>query len=194
MQTPPPYASVILKLLQGVIYYNDPHWERLQSNLTLIQNHFNTIGLKVQNYESDGFAYLEQPEPDPHEPSEPLPRLTRRIPLTRNQTIFCVLLREELRRFESSDATGRPVLSIEKIRDLLNSHLPEKNDEEKSRKEIDRLVNQMIDLGFLRKLSEQEENYEILAVIKAKIKADDLEKLKEKLEKLANKKSHEQHS
>lgn len=77
-QPPLPYAPVLLKLLQGVIYSDDPHWDRLQSYLTPIKEYFGKIGLAVHNYEADGFAYLEQPDPDPEDKSEPLPRLTAR--------------------------------------------------------------------------------------------------------------------
>lgn len=85
---PPPYAPVILKLLQGVVYSDDPHWERLQSYLTPIKEYFSKIGLQIQNYDTEGFAYLEQP-PDPEERTEPLPRLTVRRQLSFKLTVFC---------------------------------------------------------------------------------------------------------
>ncbi|MEH2396595.1 DUF4194 domain-containing protein [Nostoc sp.] len=115
MQPQPPlaYANVILKLLQGAIYSDDRHWERLQSNLTPIKEYFGKIGLQVRNYETEGFAYLEQPDPDPEDQTEALPRLTARHQLSFNVTVLCVLLREQLRQFDASDATGRLVLSIE---------------------------------------------------------------------------------
>jgi hypothetical protein len=185
-QPPQPYASVILKLLQGVIYSDDPHWERLQSYLTPIKEYFGKINLQVQNYEMEGFAYLEQPEPDSDEHSEPLPRLTARRQLSFKVTVLCVLLREQLRQFDASDATGRLVLSIEKLRDLLQPYLPEGNNEEKFRREVDSLVKQAIELGFLKRLSGQDENYEVRPILKAKVDADMLELLKQKLEAYAN--------
>ncbi|MGA7934041.1 MAG: DUF4194 domain-containing protein, partial [Kovacikia sp.] len=153
MQAPPPplpYAPVILKLLQGAVYSDDrPHWERLQTHLTSVQEYFGKIGLKVQNYEMEGFAYLEQPEPDPEDPTDTLlPRLTVRRQLSFKATVLCVLLREQLRQFDASDATGRLVLSIEKIRDLLQPYLSESNNEEKFRRDVDGLVKQSTELGF----------------------------------------------
>ncbi|WP_008307910.1 DUF4194 domain-containing protein [Leptolyngbya sp. PCC 6406] len=185
-QPPQPYAPVILKLLQGVLYSDDPHWERLQSYLTPIKEYFGKIGLQVQNYETEGFAYLEQPDPDPEERTEPLPRLTARRQLSFKVTVLCVLLREQLRQFDSSDATGRLVLGIEKLRDLLQPHLPEGNNEEKFRREVDSLANQVVGLGFLRRLSGEDENYEIRPILKAKIDAEMLELLKKKLDAYAN--------
>ncbi|HCF29528.1 MAG TPA: hypothetical protein DEV81_20515, partial [Cyanobacteria bacterium UBA11049] len=73
---------VVLKLLQGAIYSDDPHWERLQTYLLPIREYLGKIGLEVRNHEVDGFAYLEQPDPDPEDKSEPLPRLTARHQLS----------------------------------------------------------------------------------------------------------------
>jgi hypothetical protein len=185
-QPPLPYAPVILKLLQGVIYSDDPHWERLQSYLAPIKEYFGKIGLEIRNYEADGFAYLEQPEPDLEDKSEPLPRLTARHRLSFKVTVLCVSLREALRQFDASDATGRLVLNIEKIREMLRLYLPEGNNEEKFRREIDGLVKQVQELGFLKPLSGQDENYEVRPILKAKIDADTLVLLKQKLEAYAN--------
>jgi hypothetical protein len=185
-QTPKPYAPVILKLLQGVIYSDDPHWQRLQNYLTPIREYFRVIGLQVQNYETEGFAYLEQPDPDPEDATEPLPRLTTRHRLSFKVTVLCVLLREQLRQFDSSDSTGRLVVSIEKLRDLLQPYLHAGNNEVKFRQEVDKLVQQVLELGFLKRLSSQEERYEIRPILKAKVDAKMLEDLKKKLSVYAN--------
>ena len=182
IQSRPPYAAAIIKLLQGVVYSSDFHWNQLQSYLTPIQEYFGKIGLEVRNHETDGFAYLTQPEADPEDESEPLPRLTQRRSLSFPVTILCVLLREELRQFDASNATGQPVIEIQKIRDLLQPYLPESNNEDKFRQSISRLVNQVKDFGFLRQLSGQDERYEIRRIIKAKVDAETLENLKQKLE------------
>ncbi len=185
-QPPQPYAPVIIKLLQGAIYSDDPHWERLQSYLIPIKEYFAKIGLYVQNYDTEGFAYLEQLDPEPEERTEPLPRLTVRRQLSFKVTVFCVLLRDQLRQFDASDATGRLVLSIEQIRDLLQPYLPEENNEDRFRREVEGLVKQTIEFGFLKRLSGQDENYEVRPILKAKIDADTLELLKQKLETYAN--------
>ncbi|HEY9782784.1 MAG TPA: DUF4194 domain-containing protein [Leptolyngbyaceae cyanobacterium] len=185
-QPPPPYAPVVLKLLQGAIYSDDPHWERLQTYLSPIKEYFGKIGLEVRNYEVDGFAYLEQPDPDPEDKSEPLPRLTARHQLSFRVTVLCVLLRQALQQFDASDATGRLVLNIEKIRNLLHPYLSEGNNEDRFRREVDGLVEQVQKLGFLRLLSGQDENYEVRPILKAKIDADTLTRLKQKLEAYAN--------
>ena len=181
-QPPLPYAPVVLKLLKGVIYSDDPHWERLQSYLTPIKDYFGKIGLQVQHYETEGFAYLDQPDSEPDDPTESLPRLVARRQLSFKVTMLCVLLREQLRLFDASDATGRRVLDVEKLRDLIQPYLPVGNNEEKFRREVNDLINQAIELGFLKRRSGDRANYEVRAILKAKIDADMLERLKQKLE------------
>jgi hypothetical protein len=77
-------------------------------------------------------------------------------------------------------------LSIERLRDLLQPYLDEGNNEERFRREVDSLVKQVLELGFLRCLSERDRNYEIRPILKAKIDAEMLELLKQKLETYAN--------
>ncbi len=185
----PPYAPVLIKLLQGVVYSDDnPYWDQLQSYITPIGEYFGKIGLQVQNYETQGFAYLEQPDPDPDDPTaERLPRLTVRHRLSFKATIFYVLLREQLRQFDASDQTGRLVLSIEELRDLLQPYLPESNNEVKFHVEVKTIVNKTVrEMGFLKKLAGDDDNYEVCPIIKAKIDADMLERLKQKLEDYAD--------
>ena len=188
-ESPPPYAPVVIKLLQGVVYSDDlPYWDQLQSYLTPVSEYFGKIGLRVQNYEIQGFAFLEQPDPDPDDPpSDRLPRLTIRHRLSFKATVFYVLLREQLRQFDASDDTGRLVMSMEELRDMLAPYLPEENNEAKFRSDVKRLVNAAVkDMGFLQPLSGSEDNYEVRPIIKAKIDAEMLERLKQKLEDYAN--------
>jgi len=182
---PVPYAPVIIKLLQGVLYSDDAYWDRLQTYLSPVSEHFDKIGLKVRNYETQGFAFLEQPDFDPdnpESPKEPLPRLVTKRQLSFRATVFYVLLREQLRQFDASDNTGRLILSVEQLRNLLQPYFPESNNEAKFRRDVKLLVNKTVGLGFLKSLSGEDENYEVCSIIKAKIDADMLERLKEKLE------------
>lgn len=173
-----PYAAIILKLFKGVIYSDDADWNQLQSYLEPIREYFSKIGLEVRNYEADGFAYLTQPEDE----SNLLPRLTTRHPISFNMTIFCVLLREQLRQFNNNEAIEQLVINVEQIRTLLEPYIAKNNDETKFRKSVDSLIKQAQELGFLRQLSGQDDKYEIKAILKAKIDAETLTNLKQKLE------------
>ena len=73
-----------------------------------------------------------------------------------------------------------------KLRDLLQPFLQEGNNEEKFRREVDSLVKQILEIGFIKRLSGQDENYEVRPILKAKIDAEMLQILKKKLETYAN--------
>ena len=186
-EPPSPYAPVVIKLLQGVVYSDDnPYWDQLQNYLTPVKEYFGKIGLRVRNYETQGFAYVEQPDPDPDEPtSVRLPRLTVRHRLSFKTTVLYILLREQISQFDASSDTGRLVLSIEQLRDLLQPYLKESNNEARSRTEVDQLVREATRVGFLKQLSGKVRNYEVCPIIKAKIDADTLELLKQKLESIS---------
>lgn len=184
-QFPPPYAPVLIKLLKDVIYYHDPHWDKLLNYFGEIRDYFAKMGVEVHLYETEGFAYLTQPkEIEIDGKKETLPRLTMSRGLDPKTTIFCVLLRMELQKFDAdSTETGRLIISLEKITDLLEPYLGKSNDEEKLRIEINRLINKVNDLGILKIIND--DKYEVLPIIKAKINVELLEELKEKLEKYA---------
>lgn len=184
-QAPQPYAPVIIKLLKGVVYNDDPHWEKLQNNLTPIREYFVQIGVDLYNDNREGFAYLTQPrEIEIEGKKEVLPRLTSSHKLNLNTTIFCVLLRMRLQEFDASEQIGRAIISLEDIRKLLEPYLEKTNNEKKFRDEVNTLVNNVKKLGILKELSGDDEKYEIRRIIKAKIDADTLEELKQKLENL----------
>ena len=107
-----------------------------------------------------------------------------RRPLSRAVTLFAVLLRESLQQFESggSDST-RLVLTTDDVYDMLRPFFQAQSDEARLHQRFDRLINQMLDLGFLKRLQGQEENrYEVQRILKAKISADVLADIKGKLE------------
>ena len=81
-----------------------------------------------------------------------LPRLTRRLPLSRDLSLLCVLLREQLLLFETGNLGGTTcLLSREHLRELLLPMLPERHNELLVQKRIDALIEKVGELGFLRK-------------------------------------------
>lgn len=184
-----PYAPVILKLLKGVMYHDDKDWEILQTHLSKIRKYYANIGIELCYWEKDGFAYLTQPEKEEGE-RESLPRLTHRRPLSYNLTLLCLILREKLQNFDLSEISykqSKCILSFEDILESLKPYLKEYNDEKKLRQDVQKLVEKAKnDLGFLKELSPNSEEYEIRPLIKAKIDSDTLLQLKEKLENYVN--------
>ena len=180
-----PYAPLILKLLQGVVYYDDKQWEQLISYVAPIQRHFAEIGLQLHLDEAEGYAYLTQP--DDEESETKLPRLVRRIPLTYDATLLCVLLRESLQQFDAhSPDEARHVLSRAQIQEMMQIFFAEQTDMTRLERRIDSAIRQVEKVSFLKKLNnEDEELYEVRRIIKAKISADTLAEIREQLKTYA---------
>jgi hypothetical protein len=59
--------------------------------------------------------------------------------------------------------------------------LPENSNEAKMIDKIDAHINKLIGYGFLRQLSNSENKFEVKRILKAKIPADSLQEIKEKM-------------
>ncbi|GCE22224.1 DUF4194 domain-containing protein [Dictyobacter kobayashii] len=182
------YAPVIIKLLQGPLFSDEPNsWNLLLHYVEQIQAYFAQIGLEVQLHEEDGFAYLHQPtieDDDGH--SYVLPRLTRRDRLNYHTTLLCVLLREQLDQFESSNLdSGSCLLTRKQLYDLLFPFLPERSNQLVMYKKMDATISTVIELGFLKRITSQtdSEYFEIRRLVKARVNAERLLEIKEKLQR-----------
>ena len=180
-----PFAPAVIRLLQGPLYSDDATpWNALLQYNNQVSLYCAQIGLELQLHEEDGYAYLRQPEwEDDEGRTVELPRLTRRQPLSRDVSMLCVLLREQLLLFETGSMGGTAcLLSRDQIRELLLPALPERNNELLLQKRIDALIEKVVELGFLRKVSRLGQDYfELRRILKAKINADQLVELKERL-------------
>jgi hypothetical protein len=177
-----PYAPLVLKLLQGVIYYDDKQWEQLISHAVPLRRHFAAIGLQLHLDEAEGYAYLSQPEDE--ERDIHLPRLVRRMPLTYDATLLCVLLRESLQQFDArSPDEPRHVLSRVQIQEMIQLFFDEQTDMTRVERRIDSAIRQVENVGFLKQLKnpDDEELYEVRRIIKARVSADALVDIKEQL-------------
>ena len=180
-----PYAPAVIRLLQGPLYSDDTTpWKLLVQYSEQVRVYCAQIGLQLQLQEEDGFAYLRQPEWEDDEGRViDLPRLTRRLPLSRDVSMLCVLLREQLFLFETDNLGSTAcLLSREQIREMMLPLLPERSNELLLQKRIDSLIGHVVDLGFLKKVNRAGEDYfEVRRILKAKINADQLVELKERL-------------
>ena len=193
-----PYAAVILKLLRGVIYADDNVWETLLTYQQAVRQYAAGIGLVVHVDETDGYAYLSQPESGDDEASgesgaATLPRLVRRLPLNYEATLLCVVLRDELLKFEMREPDlARLVLSRAQLQEAMLLFHAERADMTRLNHRIDRAINQVIRAGFLRPVQASppgEDLYEVKRILKAKISADTLVDIRDKLRHYAETRS-----
>lgn len=114
-----------------------------------------------------------------------LPRLIKRLPLSLEETFLCVLLREELDKFDSAQNNSTTLIIREsEIREKLFVFFEKKTDETKIFRDFRKYINKMVELQFLKLKSDEKDidrEFEVRRIIRAKIGSDFLKKFKEKL-------------
>lgn len=185
-QKSPVWASVCVKLLQGPIYRqsnNDPTWALLTAWQGDIDRYFGVIGLHVFVDQADGYAFLEQREL--LEEEETIPKLITERPLTVQDSLLCVLFREALDQFDTSqNQSENLLLTTSEIKDRLDTFFPEKKDQTRVFRRLDESLNRLRDLSFIREIESSntfDRTFEIRRIIKAKIDADFITAFRDKL-------------
>ncbi|AMR26441.1 hypothetical protein A0257_04530 [Hymenobacter psoromatis] len=189
---PAPYASVIIKLLQSHALYDTDdraHWQQLETHETAVRAHFAQLGVVLDLNRADGYARLTQPEPADDDPAPPL-RLLRRVPLSYEQALLGVVLREWLEEHESSAHAASPRLyaTREQLRERVELFFRQQPNQKAFLSKLDTIIERLTEHGFLKithkdDLHPDQTRYEVKPLLKAKIS---LEKLSEFLEKLRN--------
>ncbi|NDK91582.1 DUF4194 domain-containing protein [Gordonia desulfuricans] len=181
-------ASAIIRLMQGVTYResDEDTWATLERSGAGVRDHFATIGVEVVVDDSEGYAYLRsRPE---EEGEEPLPRLVRRRALTYHVSLLLVLLRKRLLEFEISGGDGRLVLSTDQIVEMLRLFQTESTNEARLVDQAESTIKKTVELGFLRQLRGQTDQWEVRRIIKAYVDAQTLSDFAGKLREYAGRK------
>jgi hypothetical protein len=127
-------------------------------------------------------AYLRQLSDELRDESyADMPRLLRRVPLTYELTLLCVLLRDELRRFEDEDLDNeRCVVHPDLLFELWKSFQPTGKDDVQARRSLDASLKKLEQMRFVRPFGDEGE-YEVRRIIKARLPLDVLETLRRQL-------------
>jgi len=202
-------SAVLIKLLQGFLLQEDKQvWEALQLQQTVVREFFATLGLYLHLDENDGYAFLrtipmgENEEgkvtgesaigKGPQEEVIEKKKLTlmRRMPLSIEVSLLCVLLREALDQFDATvHDDHRLIMTKSDIYDLLKLYFPNKHDETKLIKRWDGIINKVIELGFIRELRSDASRIEVLRIIKAMIDAERVGEIKRNIQHYVQQKS-----
>jgi hypothetical protein len=188
------HRHVIVRLLNGPIYQEDLDlWGRLGAEWEKIRNHFSEIGMEVARDDSAGYAFVRQKEDVDESELEgwddgseaPLPRVLRRTRLSYHQTIFMILLREELMRFEQNQEEGDHLYrSAMDLRDTMTPYYPELHDEKKIHRQISALVVKFEEWGILKKVRDKEGGlYRVERIIKAKLPPEKLAEIRDQIKR-----------
>jgi hypothetical protein len=179
-------------LLKGVVYADDERvWNIVLSNVSSLEGYFARLGLRLVVDESEGMAYLRQlTDEEAPDGYDALPKLFRTTRLGYGQTLLCVLLRDELRRFEDEDLRNeRCVVDETGLLDQWKAFFPPEADEVKQQKQMLAALRTLEDLGFVRRFSDEPPCWEIRRILKARLPATELELLKQQLENSVRKRT-----
>jgi hypothetical protein len=181
MTEPVPYALPLVRLLKGPIYADSGEaWALLLRHRPQVEDWFGQIGLELVVAEHDGLAFVrrrrdagEATAAPPDSPAAgPVPELIVRRELPYLASLLCVLLVQELYRFETgSSDEARLVLDRAKIRELALPFLPRKTNEARQADALDAQINKLENYGFLRRIAPNSEEFEVMKLLKHKIDA-----------------------
>lgn len=167
-------SILVISLLKGVVYRDDDsqRWQSLLRLQARVRDYVAVLGLELLLDEAEGYAVLKSRE---DEDSETLPRLITRRPLSFPVSLLLALLRKKLAEADASGGETRLVLSRDEILELIRVFLPDTSNEAKLTDQMDRHINKIIELGFLRRLrqaSEAEPRFEVRRILKTFVDAD----------------------
>lgn len=177
-----PYSKAIIKLLKGVVERSSPVWEDIANSYqSEIQEYISQIGLELIVKKDEGFAFVKQFEDND---GNTLGLVTRRQ-IGFETSIVLIVLRQSLEEFDSNPtqlATEKFITDAE-IKDELELFLQEGYNRLKFKKELDRFIRNVVELGYLKEVSKRdnETKYQIHRIIKEKITLDILQEFKTKL-------------
>lgn len=180
-------GAAIIRLMQGIIYKesDETTWQALERFRPAVRDHFAAIGVDVVVDENEGYAYLAA-RPD-EEGQDPLPRLIRRRALSYNVSLLLVLLRKRLLEFETSSSDTRLVLTTDQLVELMRVFQAESTNDARLVDQAETTIRKAAELGFLRQLRGQRDQWEVRRILKAYVDAETMSDFAGKLREYASK-------
>jgi len=187
------WSDICVRLLQGPIFEEDNKeiFERLRLWNKEINSYFNVIGLKLFYSDEIDYSYLEQIEDEDGNVINNLNRLLKRHPLTYEASLLLVILREELDKFEIENINSENLILKESdIVDLIEPYYKETSDKVKFKDLVSTNLNYIANMSLIKRVNTSDENliinndkeYLIRNIIRAKVSASFLKEFKEMLE------------
>ncbi|WP_240778053.1 DUF4194 domain-containing protein [Nonomuraea basaltis] len=160
-------SLAVTQVMKGVVY-RDTHekaWRHLLDMQAQVRDHVAVLGLLLVIDEAEGYAFLRsRPE---QEGEEGPPRLIPRRSLSFHVSLLLALLRKRLAEFDARGGDIRLMLTRDQIVEMLAIFLPEGSNEARLVNQVDAHINKVIELGFLRRVTGQDNLFEVRRILKA---------------------------
>ncbi len=181
-----PYSKAIILLLKKTVEKGSPVWEDIINYQIEIQEYLSVIGLELILKKDEGFAFVKQIVFD----DDTTLNLVSRRQLGFEVSIVVIVLRQLLEDYDNNPVetqTTDRIITNNEIKDEVRMFLPQKYNRVKFEKDLDRYIQVVVDLGFLKevKRNNDEIRYKIHRIIKEKVTLDDLDEFNKKMEEYA---------
>ncbi len=178
-------SVLLVTLFRGVLYREEygPLWQQLLRLEGQVQDYLSVLGLELNLFENEGFAYLGNREDG--EEVENLPRLVARRQLSYPVSLTLALLRRRLADHDAQSGEERLILDKTDVIDMVQTFLPAGTNEAKTADQIESAIRKIIELGFVRHLGKDSGKIEVKRIIKAFVDAQWLKEFDDRLSEYA---------
>ncbi|MBO0750471.1 MAG: DUF4194 domain-containing protein [Bradyrhizobiaceae bacterium] len=164
-------SVVLVALMKGIADREaDPAlWQSLTAIQTRVRDYVAVLGLDLVLDDAEGFAYLRQrstPEGAPE-----VPRLVQRRQLGYQVSLMLALLRKKMAEFDATSGDARLILGKNDIVEMMRLFFPDTANQVKFNDRINANINQIVDMGFLRRLRGADDKFEVRRILKAFVDA-----------------------
>ena len=163
---PSDLSLVLIQLMKGPLY-RDTHeklWGLLLGVRHEVSDYVTVLGLNAVIDEAEGYAYLRS---RPIDDDAEFPRLVARRALSFHVSVLLALLRKRLAEFDASSADIRLILSRDQMVEMLRLFMPDSTNDARLVDTIDAHINKVTELGFLRRLRDEQDLFEVRRILKA---------------------------
>ena len=163
---PSDLSLVLIQLMKGPLY-RDTHeklWGLLLGVRHEVSDYVTVLGLNAVIDEAEGYAYLRS---RPIDDGAEFPRLVARRTLSFHVSVLLALLRKRLAEFDASSADIRLILSRDQMVEMLRLFMPDSTNDARLVDTIDAHINKVTELGFLRRLRDEQDLFEVRRILKA---------------------------
>jgi len=167
----PQLSSVVVALCKGMIdRETEPRlWQWLLNLQTAVADYVEVLGLELRLDETEGYAFLQSCKSDNGE--DKTPRLVARRQLSFPVSLLLALLREKMAESDASGDAMRVILSRDEVVEMMRLFLPDGSNEVRLIDQVDSHINQIIKMGFARRLKGQDKMIELHRIIKSFVDA-----------------------
>lgn len=176
------FSRTLVALFKNVVFkeVDYEYWEVVTAQKNKIEDYVSKMGLTLIVDEMDGYGYLKQRSYGDSE--EEIPRLVPRHALSYPVSLLLVLLRKQLLEFDSTTGDQRLIVTKQQIAERMSLFLKDTTNEAKLVGEIDKHIERIEKMGFLRRLRGSDDSFEVRRILRSFVNAEWLNHFNERLE------------